>query len=398
MNATDEMKLVRFGSSRPKKDCAVTTPGNFGMHPVSAAFEVDAKQRKTGASRHAFAGHTRFPIHRLILLLASASLIVGCHKEPGQPAKENLPTANVQVVKAVAGKHTAFEQITGTVVPLVKSTLEAKIVGRVTDVSVQSGQAVKAGEVVVKIEAPEIQAQAERAKAALKLAEQESQRVNALFAKQAATRSELDAATSHLTQARAALDEVNVMLSYLAIAAPFDGVVSRKLADVGDLAAPGKPLIEVEKPGSKRFEAAIPEALIDKIKVGEELNLKLADVSESVSVKVAEINPAGDPVSRSWLVKFDLPDGANVRSGAFGRVAVPRDEVTAVTAPASTVLRRGQLEQVFVVAGGHISMRLVKTGRAMGNDVEILSGLNDGETVVSNPTLELRDSQPVNVR
>lgn len=332
------------------------------------------------------------------MALMAAALAVGCRKQPQPPPKEILPTATVHVARAVASRQTAFEQITGTVVPLVKSTLEAKVVGRVTSVSVQSGQSVKAGDVVVKIEAPEIQAQAERAKAALKLAEQESQRVNALFAKQAATRSELDAVTSQLTQAQAAVDEVNVMLGYLAIAAPFDGVVSRKLTDVGDLAAPGKPLIEVEQPGSKRFEAAIPEALIDKVKVGDELQLKLADVSESISVKVAEINPAGDPVSRSWLVKFDLPDAIDARSGAFGRVAVPRDEVTSVTAPASVVLRRGQLEQVFVVADGHIAMRLVKTGRTMGNDVEILSGLDDGETVVASPTLELRDGQPVNVQ
>lgn len=332
------------------------------------------------------------------MLLLSAGLLAGCHKEPAQAVKETLPAATVQVAKASAGKHTAFEQITGTVAPLVKSTLEAKVVGRVTHVAVQAGQAVKAGDVVVQIEAPEIQAQAERAKAALKLADQESQRVNALFAKQAATRSELDAVTSQLTQAQAAVDEVNVMVGYLAIAAPFDGVVSRKLTDVGDLAAPGKPLIEIEQPGSKRFEAAIPEALINKVKVGDELQLKLADIPDSVSVKAAEINPAGDPVSRSWLVKFDLPDGVDARSGAFGRIAVPRNKVTAVTAPASAVLRRGQLEQVFVVADGHASMRLVKTGRPIGSDVEILSGLDDGETVVANPTLELRDGQPVNVQ
>jgi len=333
----------------------------------------------------------------LALALGATVLMAGCHKESQPTAKEVLPTANVQVVKAIAGKQVALELISGTVVPLVKSSLEAKIVGRVSEVTAQPGQPVTAGQLLVKVDAPEIKAQVEKAKAALKLAEQESRRVRNLLAKQAATRSELDAVTSQLTQAQAAVDEANVMLGYLTIAAPFDGVVSRKLTDVGDLAAPGKPLIEIEKPGGKRFEAAIPESLIAKVKLGSQLELKLADLAEAISVKAVEINPAGDPVSRSWLVKFDLPEGIDVRSGAFGRVAVPRDAVTAVTVPAPAVLRRGQLEQVFVVANGHASMRLVKTGRTRDGNVEILSGLDDSETVVLNPDANLRDGQPVNV-
>jgi RND family efflux transporter MFP subunit len=188
------------------------------------------------------------------------------------------------------------------------------------------------------------------------------------------------------------------MLGYLAPSAPFDGVVAAKRVDVGDQAAPGRPLIELEQPAGKRFEAAVPESLLGHVSIGSELELRLAGTDRSLPVRTAEIEPAGDQASRTWRVKFDLPDGLEVLSGSFGRIQVPRDQSSVLTVPATAVLRRGQLDQVFVIEDGHASLRLVKIGRATGDQVEILSGLDDGETLVRSAPRELKDGQPVNVR
>jgi len=327
----------------------------------------------------------------------AALMTAGCHQESQPAARETLPTATVTAVKVTTARHATFEDIPGTVVPRVKSALEAKVVGRIVSLTAESGQSIKAGQTLLKIDAPEIQARADQALSALKLAEQESQRTQNLFARQAATRSEVDAVTAQLNQARAAAAEANVMLGYLSVVAPFDGIVSRKLVDVGDLASPGKTLIEIEQPTGKRFEAAIPETLIGQVKPGATLKVSFDGVAEPVAATVAEIDPAGDPGSRSWRVKFDLPAGADFRSGTFGRVAVPRDESSAIVIPASAVIQRGQLDLVFVVAGGQASLRLVKTGRSVAGNVEILSGLQADESVVVNPTVALKDGQPVNV-
>ncbi len=327
----------------------------------------------------------------------AALLTAGCHQESQPAAREMLPTAAVTTVKVTTAPHATFEEIPGTVVPRVKSVLEAKVVGRIVSLTAESGQAIQAGQTLLKIDAPEIQARADQALAALKLAEQENQRTQNLFARQAATRSEVDAVTAQLNQARAAAAEANVMLGYLSVGAPFDGVVSRKLVDVGDLAAPGKPLIEIEQPTGKRFEAAIPETLIGQVKPGATLNLRFDGVAEPVAATVSEIDPAGDPANRSWRVKLDLPASANFRSGTFGRVAVPRDASSAIVIPLSALIQRGQLEQVFVVAGGQASLRLVKTGRTVAGNVEILSGLEADESVVVNPAADLKDGQPVNL-
>lgn len=333
----------------------------------------------------------------LSLVALAALLAAGCHQDSQPAARETLPSATVTTVKVTTAPRATFEDVPGTVVPRVKSALEAKVVGRIVSLTAGSGQEIKAGQTLLKIDAPEIQARADQALSALKLAEQENQRTQNLFARQAATRAELDVATAQLNQARAAAAEANVTLGYLSIVAPFDGVVSRKLVDVGDLAAPGKALIEIEQPGGKRFEAAIPETLIGQIKPGATLKVSFDGVAEPVAATVAEIDPAGDLVTRSWRVKLDLPASANFRSGTFGRVTVPRDERSAIVIPAAAMIQRGQLEQVFVVAAGKASLRLVKTGRSVAGNVEVLSGLQADESVVVNPAADLKDGQPVNM-
>ena len=109
--------------------------------------------------------------------------------------------------------------------------------------------------------------------------------------------------------------EAKTMLDYTLIVAPFDGVITRKLADVGDLAAPGKPLLQMENPDTLRLESDVPEALIDNVKLGDKLAVRIAGVASEIEGTVAEISPAADPNSRTYLVKLDLPGATGLRSG-----------------------------------------------------------------------------------
>ncbi len=110
------------------------------------------------------------------------------------------------------------------------------------------------------------------------------------------------------------------------------------------------------------------------------------------------MSPAADPNSRTYLVKLDLPGATGLRSGQFGRVAVPVGQVSAIRVPAAAVIQRGQMELVFVVANGHAQLRLVKTGNCVGDEVEVVSGLNSGEQIVTDGASALVDGQPVMVK
>ena len=187
------------------------------------------------------------------------------------------------------------------------------------------------------------------------------------------------------------------MQGYTRITAPFDGVVTRKIADVGDLAMPGKPLLALEAPQGLRFEADVPEALIDHVKPDAELPVRLNNTTaEPLMGRVTEISPAAEAVSRTFLVKLDLPDRPGLRAGQFGRVQVPVGESTTPLVPQGALSTRGQMEFVTVVKDGRAALRIVRTGRTVGGQVEIIAGLDPGEQVVVSGAV--RDGQPVEVK
>ena len=244
---------------------------------------------------------------------------------------------------------------------------------------------------------PELVSRLEQADAALAQAEGDWKRVATLYAQQASARAEYDAADARYRVAKGAATEARTMMGYCDLLAPFAGVITRKLADVGDLAMPGKILLQMENPAALRLEADLPEALISRLKLGDSLPVRAAAVAGDLAGTVAEISPAADSNSRTFLVKLDLPGTSGLRSGQFGRVAVPVGEVDSLLVPAAAVVQRGQMEMVFVTVNGHAQLRLVKTGNRTGDAVEIVSGLEAGESVVIQDAAGLADGQPVNL-
>jgi RND family efflux transporter MFP subunit len=326
----------------------------------------------------------------LPLLLGSC----GPHARESHPSAPVLPAQAVRVTVARLAPRSASEEVVGTVRSKLRAILEAKVSGRVAEYRVAPGSTVKAGELLVRLEAQEIQAKVDQALAMRSQAERDFSRQTQLMASNATTRQDYDAADARLKVATAAVKEAEAMMGYAEVAAPFAGVVTRKLADVGDLAMPGKPLLELEAPASLRFEADLPEALVDRVTMGQKMTVKIAALPEPLQVVVSEIAPVADVVSRTFQVKFDLPPAAGLRSGQFGRVSVPVAEISTLRIPAEAVVRRGQLEMLFVRLEGRALMRLVKTGATFPDGVEVLSGLEQGEEVITTHPERLTDGQP----
>jgi RND family efflux transporter MFP subunit len=331
------------------------------------------------------------------LLVAAFPLFSGCHKAPEQN-QAGLPSAAVRVQTVERKSRIATEDVVGTVRPKLSAVIEAKVSGRIEQMLVVPGQLVKAGERLVLLDAHEIQSRLDQAAAARQQAESDLKRASDLMQQKILSQSEFDNAQSKFRIAAAAEAEAKTMLDYTLIVAPFDGVITRKLADVGDQAAPGKPLLQMENPATLRLEADLPEALIANVKLGDKLAVRIETVTNEITGAVAEMSPAADPNSRTFLVKLDLPGATGLRSGQFGRVSVPVGEVGAIRVPASAVIQRGQMELVFVVANGHAQLRIVKTGSRVGDEVEVVSGLNSGEQVVTEGASALADGQPVTIK
>jgi RND family efflux transporter MFP subunit len=279
-----------------------------------------------------------------------------------------------------------------------QATLEAKLSGRIDKLPAVLGQRVKAGELVAHLDAAEINARLDQAEVSLEQAERDWKRVSALFEQQAVTRAEYDVAQSRNRLAKGAAAEAKAMMSYVEILAPFDGVVTKKWADVGDLAMPGKPLIAIEDPSVLQLEADVPQAIASHVQRDARLAARVDGVSGDLTGTVSEIAPAADPVTRTFRVKVDLSEQPGLSSGQFARLLVPVGEGNSLRVPVSAIVQRGQLEIVFVVVDQHAQLQLVKTGKRIGDEMEILSGLHAGDAVVVEGAAQLTGGQPVEAK
>lgn len=335
----------------------------------------------------------------------SVSLIAGvavlalaaCHSKKETTA-ESLPPVAVRTVVVESKARPSTEEVVGTVRAKLRATIEAKVSARIESLLVAPGLNVKAGDLIAQLDPREIQARLDQALALREQATRDLARGQELLDKKITTQSDFDAVQARARVSEGAAREMETMLGYTKVVAPFDGIVTRKLADVGDLATPGKPIVEMEDPRALRFEADVPEALIGKIKIGDKLPVQVGASVDKIDGKVVEIAPVADPASRTFLVNLDLPAAEGARSGQFGRVWVPTGEMKSIRVPASAVVIRGQIESVFVVAHQHAQLRIVRTGKHSGGEVEILSGLSPGEHVVIEGAGQLRDDQPVTLK
>ncbi len=325
-------------------------------------------------------------------LLIGAVLMAGICGAAGEAEAER-----VQVLVVEPAQRPVTEDIVGSVRPKLRSVIEGKVSGRITEMPAGLGQQVKSGDVLVVVDAQEVKARVEQAAAQREQAEKDLDRVRTLATRQVASRQDLDAAETRFRVAEAALSEAQTMMGYARVTAPFDGVIARKLAEVGDLATPGRALLEIEDRGSLRFEADIPEALIDMVSMGDRVQVTIPAMNAIHEAKVVQISPTADAASRTFLVKMDLPDSAGLRAGAFGRAAIPVGEATSIRVPVEAVVRRGQMEIIFVRREGKAQLRLVKSGKVFSDGVEILSGLGAGDEVILTGVSGLVDEQAVEV-
>ena len=339
-------------------------------------------------------------VRRTFLPAAVFALLAGCNKPPAPAAAADpaaaLPPAAVRVATARAEDIPAVTAITGTIRPVQRAQLAAKVMGTIEELPVTLGQRVAAGELLVKISAGEITARVAQAQSQLNAARRDLERERALLTKNASTADMVRGLEDRFAGAQAMVREAEIMLGYTTLRAPFAGVIARKFAQAGDLASPGLPLLELEGTEAFQVEAAVPDSLAAKLNPGAALTVEVPAVGLTFSAPLAELSSAADAGARSVLARLTVPAGTAVRSGQFVRVLLPGAPNRALLVPADALAPLGQMERIFVAAQNNRAvLRLVKSGATHAARVEILSGLDDGERVVLAPPAGLREGQPL---
>lgn len=349
----------------------------------------------------------------LLLFTAAVLTFYGCGggKEGAEKREKPPVVTGIAVEKVAAVTIPEGIEAVGTVKARNAAVIAARIPGTVTGVFAVEGERVGRGKVLVTLEATESTAQAaaasasaeearrglEEARARKRLADATFERYHNLFKDEAVTRQELDnrradkdvadqgvaRAEARVAAAREGARAAGAVAGYTRITAPLTGVVTAKQVERGMTVFPGTPLLTVEEEGNYRLEVAVPESLVAKAKVGATVRVAVDGAGTAASGRIAEVVPTADPASRTFTAKVDIA-GKGLKSGMFGRVLLSTGEKKGILVPRGAVLERGALTSVWVVDGRNIArMRLVKPGAVQGDRVEILTGLSDGERVVT---------------
>ena len=350
------------------------------------------------------------------LLAASVAMIAGCHGGETAATTGTVQTMQARVVESQEQEVPVNLRSTGTVHARETAVVSAQVMGRVQQVLVREGDNVRAGQTLVVLDDAALRAQVEQAQAGVKAAQgaQVAAQTNAALAlstlgrykqlesqksvsaqemdevsrRSEAAAANLDAVRAQTSAARAQESGARTMMSYTRLVAPFAGVITARQADPGTMAAPGVPLVQVDQAGALQLYATVDESAIATIHKGMKTPVAISgDSSSKIAGVVAEIVPAADPSSHSFLVKINLPPLTQLRAGMYGTAEFANGVRQAILIPRSAVVLRGSLSCVYVLDGrGIAQLRYLTLGAVQGDRFEVLSGMSAGEKLVDAPS------------
>ena len=366
-------------------------------------------------------------------------LACGDKIEPGTTTQSPPVVKDVPVAIAQMTDQPIIYEAVGTVQPGIRSNLASKLLGTIEAIHVREGDRVKQGDTLVLIDQRQVNAALRMAEASLSEAKkgltaaisasdaaraseklalatyerylklkkddsisaQEFDEIEARYGQAKAALGQADAmieaATARIKQAEAGLATARVNRKDAVITAPHDGIITGKMVDKGDLAKPGTPLLALETTRGFCVDVVLPETYIDYVQPRQKVSVRVPALKTGpLEGNVCTIVPSADPRSRSFIVKINLPIDRKVRSGLFARAEIPMGHSKKLLIPQEAVVTRGQLTGLYLIDSDNIAhFRLIRLGKTLGDSVEVLSGLKQGDRYVVEPTPKLQDGVKV---
>lgn len=331
-------------------------------------------------------------------------IFIGLFVSCGNDEKANIPTQesiSVTLKKAETSVSLNAISASGQVQASQSATLSTRFMGNVEEISVNVGDKVQKGQVLISLDAANLNAKLSQAKAGIIQAEANLKNVQTnfdrfqkLFEQQSISKKELDDITTQLSVAKAQLEaaqqmknEVDSQLKYAEIKAPFSGIVSAKFIKEGSMAHPGKPLLIIDNPKQFEVVASIAESDISAIKKESKVLVSIASFSKELSGTVKEISSNAKSTGGTYSVTIQLNETSdNIYAGMYAKVAIENSSVSdssALFIDKKALIQKGQLHGIYTVSQNNTAiLRWVKLGRATNDTVEIISGLSAGESYI----------------
>lgn len=356
----------------------------------------------------------------LVIGVGMLALVACTSKKQQSDNAARGPAIAVTVAKPSASGENAIEA-SGQVQSSQTANISTRVMGYITKMNVNIGDHVHKGQVLATISNDDILAKRAQADAAIaqaeiavKNAKKDYDRFQVLYKQQSASAKEVENMTmqyagvkSVLETARQMRNEVNAMLSYTSLTAPFDGVVTQRSADAGNMANPGIPILAVERAGSFQVIASVSENSIGQLQPGQKATISIHAINKTIGGSVAEISTSSQATGGQYLVKINIPgaEKGGLYGGMYANVSIPiKSSANAqacsnsVMVPIYSIEQKDELTGVYTVSANNTAMlRWVRLGKTHGDKVEVLSGLDKNERYIISADSKLYNGEPVTI-
>jgi len=338
-----------------------------------------------------------------VAMLSTTLLLAGCKgggDAQAKAAEDKGPDAIAVEVEKVARRAIAASYgNTATLEPRAESQVVAKTSGVALEVLAEEGQQVRAGQVLVRLDADRARLQAAQSSAQLRKLEANYERAKQLEAQQMVSANDLDQLRYDLENARAVNRLANLELSYTNVVAPISGVIASRDIKPGNFVQINSPIFRIVD--SSRLEATlnVPEREIAKLKPGQAVELT-ADAlpGKRFTGTVDRVSPVVDTGTGTFRVVTAFSGDGELQPGMFGRLAINYDQrADALVVPRNALLEDGGEPAVYAVRDGKAARINVKLGYSDGGWIEVREGLEPGDAVVIAGKAALRDGSAVQV-
>jgi len=354
---------------------------------------------------------------KYITILAISLVLISCGSDTKEVETINTASVPVTVSSVNSENNNPFFTVSGKIEAANQIKLTTRSSGFIDHIYVNVGDKVKKGKLLISIDNSDLQAKRAQinanitqAQAAFNIAEKDYNRFKQLFNDNSASQKEMDDMTANFEMSKARLEaanqlknEINSQFKYVNLTAPFDGVITNKFMEVGDLANPGMPLIALESPGDFEVSLWVPESEISQIKTETKVAVLVKSINQTIKGTVTEVSTSAHNTGGQYQVKITLEKTElQILSGMYTTIKFPSEKkstTNTVLIPTNVIVKNGQLSGIYTVSQSQTALlRWLRLGKTYGDKVEVLSGLNSEEQYIVSAEGKLYNGVKVSIQ